>query len=711
MPGSTDAIRALAHAHGVATEYWDQAGAHIVVPLETIRAVLAALDVDTSTDDACTRALEDVRLRDWRRMLPPVFVSVQGEQRRAWVHIPHGQLVRMWIELEDGRRWDLQQLDWWVDPVEVDGVLTGEASFAVPADLPCGWHRLVAQSGEVTASIPLVMTPARLSADVIIGPRQWGFMTQMYATRSRASWGLGDIADCTRLGEWSAQQAGAGFLLVNPLHAGEPVEPLTPSPYLPTTRRFAHPIYLSVPEVAGYANLPKKVRATLDQQIALLQARNTTSELLDRDAVWQVKRAALWAIYRRARPLPAAFEEFCQREGRGLLDYATWAALREELGEPPWPKRYRHPSNRAVEQFRRKHRKLVEFHCWLQWQLDLQLGAAQRTLIDAGMVIGYVHDLAVGVHPDGADAWALQDVLARGVSVGAPPDMYNQMGQNWSQPPWRPDALAEAGFIPYRDMLRTVLRNSGGLRIDHVLGLFRMWWIPEGMPANAGTYVRFDHDAMVGILCLEAERAGAIVVGEDLGTVEGWVQDALRQRGILGTTILWFEAGDNGGAKPPSDWRSEVLASVSVHDLPPTAGYLQEEHVRIRHELGLLARDVTVEQEAARAERAAWAHLLREHGWLPWDLNLDTDEGRDAFVIALHRAVAASPSRLIGVSLPDVFGDVRAQNQPGTDREYPNWCVAMTNGSGEAVTIDDLFEHPELLRPFSEALQPGLTTA
>ena len=711
MPGSSEAIWALAHAHGVATEYWDQAGQHIAVSQETIQAVLAALDVDTSTDEACAKALEDVRLRDWRRMLPPVFVSVHGEQRRAWVHIPHGQLVRMWIELEDGRRWDLQQMDWWVDPVEVDGVLTGEASFAVPADLPCGWHRLVAQSGDVTASIPLAMTPARLSADVIIGPRQWGFMTQMYATRSRASWGLGDIADCTRLGVWSAQQAGAGFLLVNPLHAGEPIAPLTPSPYLPVTRRFAHPIYLSVSEIPGYRDLPKKVRTSIEDAITGLHERNTTNALLDRDAVWQVKRQVLWAIYRRSRPLPPAFEEFCEREGQGLLDYATWAVLREEIGEPPWPKRYRHPSNRAVEQFRRKHRKRIDFHRWMQWQLDLQLGAAQRALIDAGMPIGYLHDLAVGVHPDGADAWALQDVLARGVSVGAPPDMYNQMGQNWSQPPWRPDALAEAGFMPYRNMLRTVLRNSGGLRIDHVLGLFRMWWIPEGMPANAGTYVRFDHDAMVGILCLEAERAGAIVVGEDLGTVEGWVQEALRQRGILGTTILWFEAGDNGGAKPPSDWRSEVLASVSVHDLPPTAGYLQEEHVRIRHELGLLARDVTVEQDAARAERAAWAHLLREHGWLPWDLNLETDEGRRAFVIALHRAVAASPARLVGVSLPDIFGDIRAQNQPGTDREYPNWCVAMTDGSGQAVTIDDLFEHPELLRPFQEALQPRVTTA
>lgn len=704
MSGSAEALYALAQAYGVATEYWDQAGQHVHVSDETLRAVLTALDVDTSTESACADALEEAHLRDWRRALPPVFIGVQGEQRRAWVHLPHGAEVRMWVELEDGGRWDLQQLDWWVDPIVVDGVLTGEASFAVPGDLPCGWHRLVAVIEGAQVSTPLVMTPDRLRADERIGARQWGLMTQLYATRSRASWGLGDLADGARLGAWSAREAGAGFILVNPLHAAEPVPPLTPSPYLPVTRRFAHPLYLSVPDVPGYADVPKKVRRRLAPQIAMLQAMNASAELLDRDAVWHVKRSVLWAIYRRSRPLPRAFEEFCAREGRGLLDFATWAALYEELGPPPWPKKYRHPRSGAVKRFRRTHRKLVDFHRWLQWQLDQQLAAAQREVVEAGMAIGFLHDLAVGVHPEGADAWALQGVLARGVSVGAPPDMYNQMGQNWSQPPWRPDALAEAAFIPYRDMLRTVLRHSGGLRIDHVLGLFRMWWIPEGMSADAGTYVRFDFDAMIGILCLEAERAGAIVVGEDLGTVEPWVQDVLAARGILGTSILWFETWESGAVKAPDAWRGEVLASVTVHDLPPTSGYLREEHVRIRHALGLLARDVDDERAAARAERAAWAQLLRECGWLGWDVNLDTDEGVHAFVVALHRAVAASDARLIGVSLPDVFGDRRAQNQPGTDREYPNWCVPITDGNGHAVTIDDLFDAPALLAPFASAV-------
>lgn len=708
MVGSSPEVIALAQAYGVATEYWNQAGQRIEVADETIRAVLAALDVDTSSPQACTRGLEDARLRDWRRMLPPVFVSVQGQSRRAWVHVPHGVEVRAWVEFEFGGRRDLTQLEWWVDPVEVDGVLMGEASFDVPGDMPCGWHRLIAQTDECQVETPLVMTPGRLDPQAIIGERQWGLMTQMYATRSGSSWGLGDIRDCTRLAVWTAEQANAGFMLINPLHAAEPGSPITPSPYLPVTRRFANSIYLCVPQVQGYDALPAKVRERFAPMIATLQERNQSDDLLDRDGVWRVKRKVLWKIFRLGLTpeQDQDFAMFCAREGSGLLAFATWAVLSQEVGPDPqtWPKKYRHPGSRGVVAFQRSHKRAIRFQQWLQWQLDIQLGAAQAHVREAGMAIGFMHDLAVGVHPEGADAWALQDVLARGVSVGAPPDMYNQMGQNWSQPPWRPDALAEAAFIPYRDMLRTVLRHAGGLRMDHVLGLFRMWWIPEGMSADAGTYVRFDFDAMVGIVCLEAQRAGAILIGEDLGTVEPWVQDVLAERGILGTSILWFEAWDSGQIKEPEHWRQEVLASVTVHDLPPTAGYLRGEHVRIRDELGLLSGSALAEREAALAERSAWAHLLRERGWLAWDVDTESDEGLEALGIALHRAIAASPARLIGVSLPDIFGDRRAQNQPGTDREYPNWCVPMTNGDGGVVTIDDLLENPELIAPYCTAI-------
>lgn len=698
----------LADACGVATQYVDQSGNLQYVSAPTVHAVLAALDVDTSTPESITAALDDVRLRAWRRTLPPVFIGRQGEERRLWVHVPDGTEVRVWLDLEDGSKRDLRQLDVWVAPVEVDGSLVGEASFAVPGDLPLGYHVAVAESDGMHWRTTVIMTPARLHPEQVAGDRQWGFMSQLYATRSSSSWGLGDLRDAADLAAWSGRELGAGFLLLNPLHAASPQPPMAPSPYLPVTRRFANPIYIRVEDIPEFLALAATDQAVIETAAQPLRALNKVDALLDRDAVWAAKRAALAVIAEvpRTAERQRAFDRFREREGEGLLDFATWSAMVDVLGgdAAQWADDLRHPGDPAVRRFRENHRAEVAFHEWLQWILDEQLTAAQAAAVDAGMAIGLIHDLAVGVHPDGADAWALQDVLARGVSVGAPPDMYNQLGQDWAQPPWRPDALAEAAFAPYRDMLRTVLRHAGGLRIDHVLGLFRLWWVPAGLPPSAGTFVRFDADAMLGVLCLEAHRSGALIIGEDLGTVPAEVVGMLADRGILGTSILWFERWADGSIRQPSDWRREVLASVTVHDLPPTSGYLRNEHVRIRADLGLLTHPVEEERVAADAERGDWARLLVDRGWLVPDADLSTDAGLDAMAVALHRAVAASPARLIGVGLSDVVADRRAVNQPGTDQEYPNWRVPMTDASGQAVRLDDLERHPGLLDPVVEAV-------
>jgi 4-alpha-glucanotransferase len=261
------------------------------------------------------------------------------------------------------------------------------------------------------------------------------------------------------------------------------------------------------------------------------------------------------------------------------------------------------------------------------------------------------------------------------------------VGQDWSQPPWRPDRLEAAGYAPYRDMLRTVLRHAGGIRVDHAIGLFRLWWVPDGRSAAEGTYVHYDHEALVGILALEAWRAGTVVVGEDLGTVEPWARDYLADRGLLGTSILWFERDDRGEPRPPESWRRLCLAAVTTHDLPPSAGYLAGEHIRIRESLGLLTRSVSEERAVDEADRSSWVRLLVERGWLPAGAEHDVD----AVVLALHRALAATPSRLLGVALTDVVGDVRAMNQPGTDDEYPNWRYPLAGGDGSPVLLEDLF--------------------
>ncbi|MFZ9988253.1 MAG: 4-alpha-glucanotransferase, partial [Candidatus Nanopelagicales bacterium] len=592
----------------------------------------------------------------------------------------------------------------WVEPREIDGVLTGEATFVVPADIPLGWHVIKAFTDDNVSESVLVVTPERLVPPALVsGERLWGLMAQIYSVRSRRSWGIGDLADLADLAAWSGHALGADFVLVNPLHASAPTLPVTPSPYLPATRRFPSPLYLRIEQIPEYAYLSGADRKAIRRLGKPL--RRLSADLLDRDEAWSAKSAAL-DIVRRVPLTPgrqARYDAYVEAEGQGLIDFATWCALTEDFGQvwQQWPAELRHPSSPGVVDWRARHADRIERHLWMQWLLDEQMESTQEAAVEVGMRAGIIHDLAVGVSGEGADAWSLQDVLASGVTVGCPPDMYNQLGQNWAQPPWRPDALADAAYVPYRDMLRTLLKHSGGIRVDHILGLFRQWWIPEGAPAADGAYVAFDHEALVGILALEAHRAGALVIGEDLGTVELRVQQFLQERGILGTCILWFERRAGGELKPPEEWRGDVLASVAVHDLPPTAGYLAGEHVRIRGELGLLAREEHEEREADAIATREWLDVAVAREWLS-----DVDAPVEERVIALHRIVAASPARLVGVALTDLVGDIRAQNQPGTDQEYPNWRVPLTDGDGQAIALEDLGEAP-LLDRITSSVRPA----
>ncbi|WP_298804549.1 4-alpha-glucanotransferase [uncultured Pseudokineococcus sp.] len=689
------ALKELAGRYGVAVEYDDWQGNHLDVPASTVVAVLAALDVDADGEDAVEAALAEVDLAPWRAVLPPVVVLRDGRVGEVAVHVPHGQPVACEAVLEDGRSVPLAQLDRWTDPREVDGALVGRATFAVPADTPLGWHELRVRVGAVpggaepTATAPLVVTPSVLELPAGVRDGQhWGLMVQLYSVRSRLSWGLGDAADLAELASWSGGEHGADFVLVNPLHAAEPVAPMEPSPYLPTTRRFVNPVYIRVEDVRETAYLPSADRALLEWAAEEQRAASAAGALVDRDAVWAAKRSALRTVFDAGRTAARAadFAAFREREGKGLTDFATWCALADRHGLPSsqWPEGAHDHGSREQERLVTEVADDVRFHEWLQWVVDEQLDAAQRTATRAGMALGVVHDLAVGVHPTGADTWTLGPALARGITVGAPPDAFNQQGQDWSQPPWRPDGLARLGYAPYRDMIRTVLRHAGGVRVDHVMGLFRLWWVPAGLGPEAGTYVRYDHEAMVGILALEAQRAGAVVVGEDLGVVEPWVRDHLRERGVLGTSVLWFERDGDGAPLPPERWRELCMATVTTHDLPPTAGYLAGEHIDLRDRLGLLTRDVEEERRVDERDRASVLAQLSERGLVP------EDPTERQLVDGLHRLLRAAPSRLLGVSLPDAVGERRTQNQPGTYDQYPNWRVPLGDSSGDPVLLEDL---------------------
>jgi 4-alpha-glucanotransferase len=689
--GLTDALLELAGRHGVVPDFWGFDGTHQWVSPETMVAVLAALGVDASSPERVSLELEHAEDDVWRRTLPPVLVVREGAAQQVPVHVTDGAAVQVWVELEDGDRRDTSPVDLWVPPRVVDGRTLGRATIALPADLPLGWHTLVAETEGTTARCALVVTPARLALTAGLDERRgWGFMAQLYSVRSARSWGLGDLADLAEVA-WGSGRSGADFLLINPLHAAEPVAPLTPSPYLPSTRRFVHPIYLRPEDVPETAYLPVAERSLVEWQAEVARPLSTDPGPIDRDAVWTAKKAALEVVH--AAPRSAVrqqrFERFRAAEGQGLEDFAAWCAIAEHYSGAPWPAEAHDRSSALVQRLRTELADRIDFWCWLQWVADEQLAAAQRTAREAGMRLGIMHDLAVGVHPEGADAWSMRDVLAQGVSVGAPPDMYNQQGQDWSQPPWRPDALARTAYRPFRDLLRTVLRHAGAIRIDHVIGLFRLWWIPQGRGAQQGAYVRYDHEALIGILCLEAQRAGAVVIGEDLGTFEPWVRDYLSDRGVLGTSVMWFEYED-GGFMPPEHYRRLALATVTTHDLPPTAGYLAGEHVDLRNQLGLLTEPVEVVRGQARAERQRMVDLLHARGLI------DDDPSERQLVEALHRLVLASPSVLVGVALADAVGERRAQNQPGTDQEYPNWKVPLADSAQRLVLVDELFDNQRL---------------
>jgi 4-alpha-glucanotransferase len=699
-PPPSESLVRLARAHAVAPEYQAFNGGEQQVSAETLVAVLGALGVDASTPERVEVALRHAEDAPWRRVLPPVVVTRRGEETRVPVHVTHGDPVRAWVEIDgaEGRgrraagahaeRVDLEQADVYLEPRTVDGRQVGRATFVVPAGLPLGWHllRTSGPSGEATS--PLAVTPDRLELPPALAEhRAWGLMAQLYSVRSRSSWGAGDLRDLADLTWLAGHEAGAQFVLVNPLHAAEPVPPLTPSPYLPTTRRFVNPLYLRVEDVHETAYLTSADRALIEWSAEPALALDTDDGPIDRDVVWAAKKAALEVVFAvpRSAARQSAFDDFRRREGRGLEDFALWCALVEKHGTDAWPADLRDPAAPGALAARRELADRVEFFCWLQWLADEQLATAQRTAHEAGMSVGVMHDLAVGVHPAGADAWALGSVLASGASVGAPPDMYNQQGQDWSQPPWHPAELERVAYRPYRDLLRTVLRHAGAVRIDHIIGLFRLWWIPRGNSPAEATYVRYDHDAMIGILALEAHRAGAVVIGEDLGNVEPWVREYLSDRGVLGTSILWFEKDEHGEPLPPEAYRRLALASVTTHDLPPTAGYLAEEHVALRERLGLLTEPVEQVRRAAREERETMVRVLRERGLL------GEDPSEREVVEALHRYVRRTPSVLVGVSLADAVGERRAQNQPGTDQEYPNWRVPLADGAGRLVSLDDLF--------------------
>lgn len=682
----------LADRFGIAQEFWDWKGRHVAIPAETIIEVLRAFDIEAATPEAADAALTRLEDDRWQRTLPACTVVEEGQGVHVDVHLPAGTQVRVHVCLESGETRPAWQSHNDTPDRHVDGRAIGEATFWLGADLPTGYHRIVARTVEGESTASLIVTPGFVGFPASMrDQRIWGYATQLYSVTSDESWGIGDLTDLADLITWSGTRQFAGYVLINPLHAAEPVPPLEPSPYLPASRRFINPIYIRPEAIDEYATLGNSER----NDIHALRARALVaaeSGSVDRDAVWPLKLEALRIIHRAgmraARRI--AYDDFRRREGVGLRNFGVWSALCGIHGQrwPEWPEELRRPSSPAVAAFAEEHAEDVDFFEWLQWIAQTQVSAAQSTAGQVGMPVGIISDLAVGVHRQGAETWMMPDVFAAGMSVGAPPDQYNQAGQDWGQPPWRPDKLEQLSYAPFRAMVSAALRGVGGVRVDHIIGLFRLWWVPQGGGPTVGTYVRNNHEAMVGILALEAQRAQALIVGEDLGTVEPWVRDYLSRRGILGTSVLWFEADEYGQPLPADRWREYCMASVTTHDLPPTLGYLAGDHVRLRESLGLLTEPLEAELEHAKREQADWIATLVRYGLLAEDRTDDPIE----VMLALHRYLLHTPSKVLLANLTDAVGERRAQNQPGTVDEYPNWRIPLADRDGVRIQLEDIFE-------------------
>ncbi|WP_306835004.1 4-alpha-glucanotransferase [Catenuloplanes nepalensis] len=624
----------LAEAHGVATWYENWRRQPTNVSRAAVTGTLRLLGVDASTPDAVTAALASVRAAHDPGRLPGTVVLRESATRE----LPSPGV----ITFEDGSTRQVESLD---------------------AGLPLGWHTLACAGQEIT----LVVVPDALPE----APRAWGWMLQLYAVHSADSWGMGDFGDLRTLAAWSGE-SGAGLTLLNPLHAPAPVHPVPSSPYSPSSRRFWNPLYLRISDVPGYSERSAEIDAL----------RPPLGDLIDYDEVWRAKRAALELLF----PLAG----YAGTEDQDLRGYATYCAIAEVHGANwrGWPAELRHPATDAVAALATELHDRVAFHCWLQELCATQLAAANSAAADAGMPVGIVHDLAVGIDPGGADGWMLQDVLASGVHAGAPPDAFNQLGQDWGLAAWRPDQLVATGYRAYRDMLRGILRHAGGLRVDHVAGLWRLWWVLPGAGATDGTYVTYDPEAMAGILALEAHRAGAVVIGEDLGTVLPIVTRGLQRRNMLGSAVMWFARDPDAwadGFVPLADWQPNALASISTHDLPTAAGFLTEEHIRVRAELEQLAGPVSEAEEEARRDRKQLIALLRADGYLT-----AADPSVDEIIAAMHEALAATPCRLVVASPYDVLAELRQPNLPGTVAQYPNWRIPLP------VTLEEFRADPRV---------------
>jgi 4-alpha-glucanotransferase len=511
----------------------------------------------------------------------------------------------------------------------------------LPSDLPIGYHEIVLD-GKLRR---LIVAPERCYLPEHM--RIWGWSAQLYSLRSERSWGMGDLGDLKELARWSAE-LGAKIVLVNPLGADTPGKPCAASPYSPSSRCFRNLLFLSIADVPG-ADLLAEQLMPLVKKAATLNKDKT----IDRDAILDLKLAALEMLWRHFKG-DAKFDAFVAEQGALLQKFCAFNSLAEVHGRDwrAWPPEFRQSESAAVDDFVLANEERVRFHAWVQWLIDLQMAAAASECL-------LMQDFPIGVEPGGADAWIWQDVFARGVSAGVPPDLYNQAGQCWGLNVFIPHKLRAANYEPFIQTVRALLRHAGGLRIDHVMGLFRLFWIPEGMKAPQGVFVHYPIDDLLAIVALESHRAKAFIVGEDLGTLEPTARKRFAENRLLSYRLMWFEA------ESPEDWPREALAAISTHDLPTVAGLW------------------TGQDERDEATAGIKSH---SEGWQGMRENLSKLTGlklgapAEEMVLKAHESLSTAPSVVVTASLEDAMAVLHRPNMPNTIDTWPNWSQPLPGG-------------------------------
>ena len=713
MSAERPALRALAQRLGILDGYRNVDGRERQTSDETREALCAAMGFEAPDEASAVRALERT---ERSRLVEPVLVWREWAEGRPELIVDldaAGDDVRDYridVRLEDGR------LESASGRLPERGAAP-TASLPLPVTPPHGYHHveiaLQGREGERRGEQTLIMTPRTVvqPEEVLGNGSAFGIWANLYTVRAQGDWGHGGLRELRRLGRLAGEH-GAAFVGINPLHAvtnrGTEF-----SPYSPASRLYRNPLYLdpeAVPELAG----SPEARALLDdpqlrrRRAALEQAASIDHESV-LDAMMPLLRELHGAFCRSATPARKdAYAAYREREGTTLRDFATWEVLaahhtsdRDPAGSTwwRWPAALRHPQSPAVERFRVEHADEVDFRSWLQFELDRQLADTQATLRAAGCELGIYQDLALGSSEASADLWMEPSLFAQGAQVGAPPDAYAPEGQNWGFPPFDPHRLRAEAYRPWSRLLRAAFARSGALRIDHAMGLMRLFWIPQGRPGSEGAYVSYRAQDLLGVLALESRRSGAIAVAEDLGTLPSELPGMLADWGLLRSAVVYFER-DDARFRPTAHYPPRALATVSTHDLAPLAGYFEGTDLALRSAAQTASGGPLAAERAERTgERDTLVTALRAEGFLP-----DEEAEPDARALrnALHAFLAATPSVLVAASLDDLAGEQEPVNLPGVPlTAHRSWSRRMSSRIDDLARSDALREGLAPLQPRS----------